>query len=84
MKMREAKTLMRKLQQAQIYFVPRCKNGDADTLAAEKLKEVMVGIIAVKLPLFQGKFQLQDVLYFLEHGEAPTHMNKSEKRWLAN
>ena len=83
MKMREAKTLMRKLQEAQIYFVPRGTNVEADALAAEKLKEVMLGIVTVKLPLFQGMFQLQDVLYFLEHGEAPTHMNKSERRWLA-
>ena len=23
------------------------------------------------------------MLYFLEHGETPSHMNRSEKRWLA-
>ena len=56
--MREAKALMKMLEKAHIYFVPRHSNGEVNAIAIEKVKEVMVDVITVKLPLFQGKFQL--------------------------
>ena len=81
--MREAKALMRRFREAQVHHVPRDQNKDADHLASSKLNESMVGAVAIKLPLQQGKEDLEDIIHILEQGEAPKHLNAGERRWLA-
>ena len=82
-KMREAKALMRRFREAQVHHVPRDQNKEADHLAAMKMEEAMVGAVIVQRPLQQGKEDLEDVLHFLEQGEAPKHLTKGERQWLA-
>ena len=61
----------------------RARNQDADALANECLKEVIVGAIKLQEPRMQGKESLQNVSCFLETGKTPPHLTKGERRWLA-
>ena len=47
LKLREVKSLLRRITHVQIHYVGRAKNQDADALASECLKEATIG--AVKL-----------------------------------
>ena len=67
----------------QVHYIARGKNQLADDLANEALKDLMVGAIKLQETKLQGKESSNDVITFLEIGEAPSHLNKGEKRWLA-
>ena len=43
----------------------------------------MIGAIKLQEPKLQGKESLQDVICFLETSEAPSHLTKGERSWLA-
>ena len=43
----------------------------------------MVGAIQFQEPRLQGKEELHDILCFLDTGQAPSHLTKGERRWLA-
>ena len=82
-RLREVKSLLRKLPQVQIHYVGRAKNYVADALASECWKEATIGAIRLQEPKLQGKESLQDVINFLETGEPPPHLTKGERHWLA-
>ena len=82
-KLREVKSLLRRITHVQIHYVGRAKNQDADALASECLKEATVGAIKLQEPKLQGKESLQDVISFLETGEPPPSLTKGERGWLA-
>ena len=82
-KLKEAKGLLRKIKNVQIHYVGRAKNQLGDALASDALQEAMIGAIKLQEPKLQGKESLQDVLCFLETGEAPSHLTKGERSWLA-
>ncbi|MCO5604885.1 hypothetical protein L7F22_059059 [Adiantum nelumboides] len=44
--------------------------------------EVMLGAIKFKEPLFQGQETMEDILYFLEIGECPKHLEKVQQHCL--
>ena len=83
LKLREVKSLLRRITHVQIHYVGREKNQDADALASECLKEATIGIVKLQEPKLQGKESLQDVISFLETGEPPPGLTKGERRWLA-
>ncbi|MCO5593318.1 hypothetical protein L7F22_047328 [Adiantum nelumboides] len=65
-----------------------CSSSEEDASSLEVMGIVLrdpegEGAVLVKSPLYQGKEELHDLLYFLEHCEAPSGMSKSEHRWLA-
>ena len=72
------KGLFRRIKHHQIHYVGRASNQEADALASESLKEVIVGAVKLQEPKMQGKESLQDVLCFLETGEPPPHLTKGE------
>ena len=82
-KLREVKGLLRKIKHNQIHYVGRAKISEADALASECLKVVMVGAIRLQEPKVEGRESLEDVVCFLETREAPPHLTKGERRWLA-
>ena len=82
-KLREVKSLLRRITHVQIHYVGRAKNQDADALASECLKEATIGAINFQEPKLQGKESLQDVISFLETGEPPPGLTKGERGWLA-
>ena len=68
---------MRLFKGIQLQHVPISQIQENDALASEQLKEVTVGAIQPKLPLFQESDTMEDILYFLMKGECPTRMTKS-------
>ena len=82
-KLREVKSLLKRIKLYQIHYVGRAKNQDADALARECLKEAIIGVVKLQEPKLQGKESLQDVISFLETGEPPLGLTKGERRWLA-
>ena len=83
LKIREVKSLLRRITHVQIHYVGRAKNQDADALASKSLKETTIGTVKLQEPKLQGKESLQDVISFLEIGEPPPSLTKGERRWLA-
>ena len=83
LKLREVKSLLRRITHVQIHYVGRAKNQDADALASECLKEATIGAVKLQEPKLQGKESLQDVISFLETGESPPGLTKGERGWLA-
>ena len=77
------KGVLKKFKAARVHYIARGKNQLADNLANDAFKDLMVGAIKLKEPRLQGKESLNDVISFLETGEAPSHLNKGERRWLA-
>ena len=82
-KLREVKSLLRRITHVQIHYVGRAKNQDVDALASECLKEATIGVVKLQEPKLQGKESLQDVISFLETGEPPPGFTKGERGWLA-
>ena len=82
-KLREVKGLMRKFSAIQVHYIPRGKNHLADSLANEGMKEVIVGALKLQPPQMRGKEDLQDILLFLDTSQAPKHLTKGEREWLA-
>ena len=50
LKLREVKSLLRRITHVQIHYVGRAKNQDADALASECLKEAMIGAVKLQEP----------------------------------
>ena len=74
---------MRKFSAIQVHYIPRGKNHLADSLANEGMKKVIVGALKLEPPQMRGKEDLQDILFFLDTGQAPKHLTKGEREWLA-
>ncbi|MCO5548629.1 hypothetical protein L7F22_002089 [Adiantum nelumboides] len=66
---------MKDFEAIQIQHISRQHNKEADNMANTQF-EVMVGAIKFKEPLFQGQETMEDILYFLETGECPKHLEK--------
>ena len=81
-KLREVKSLLRRITHVQIHYVGKVKNQDADALASECLKEATIGAVKLQESKLQGKESLQDVINFLETGEPPPGLTKGERGWL--
>ena len=79
-RLREVKSLLKKLLHVQIHYVGRAKNCVADALASECLKEATIGAIKLQEPKLQGKESLQDVISFLETGEPPLTSHQRRKK----
>ena len=75
-RLREVKSLLRRITHVKIHYVGRAKNQDADALASECLKEATIGAVKLQEPKLQGKESLQDVISFLETGEPPPGLTK--------
>ncbi|MCO5606142.1 hypothetical protein L7F22_060329 [Adiantum nelumboides] len=71
----EVKLLMKDFEAIQIQHISRQHNKEADNMANTQF-EVMVGAIKFKEPLFQGQETMEDILYFLETGECPKHLER--------
>ncbi|MCO5556916.1 hypothetical protein L7F22_010471 [Adiantum nelumboides] len=56
-------------------------NKEADNMANSQF-EVMVGAIKFKEPFFQGQETMEDILYFLETGECPKHLERVQRHCL--
>lgn len=82
-KMREARRLMGKFQEAQVQFVPRERNKEADALASDCLSNLMVGAASLQEPKFLGSESLHDIWCFLERGEFSSSLTREQRRWLA-
>ena len=82
-KLCEVKGILKRFTAMQVHYIARGKNQLADALASEGLKKAMIGAIKLQEPKLQGKDSLQDIICFLEMGEAPSHLTKGERRWLA-
>ncbi|MCO5593358.1 hypothetical protein L7F22_047370 [Adiantum nelumboides] len=65
----------------QIQHISRQHNKEADNMANTQF-EVMVGAIKFKEPLFQGQETIKDILYFLETGECPKHLERVQRHRL--
>ncbi|MCO5597171.1 hypothetical protein L7F22_051247 [Adiantum nelumboides] len=75
----EVKLLMKDFEAIQIQHISRQHNKEADNMANTQF-EVMVGAIKFKEPLFQGQETMEDILYFLETGECPRHLEERVQR----
>ncbi|MCO5597264.1 hypothetical protein L7F22_051340 [Adiantum nelumboides] len=71
----EVKLLMKDFEAIHIQHISRQHNKEADNMANTQF-EVMVGAIKFKEPLFQGQETMEDILYFLETGECPKHLER--------
>ncbi|MCO5584110.1 hypothetical protein L7F22_038033 [Adiantum nelumboides] len=71
----EVKLLMKDFEAIQIQHISRQHNKEADNMANTQF-ELMVGAIKFKEPLFQGQETMEDILYFLEIGECPKHLER--------
>ncbi|MCO5563396.1 hypothetical protein L7F22_017037 [Adiantum nelumboides] len=71
----KVKLLMKDFEAIQIQHISRQHNKEANYLASSQF-EMMVGEIRFKEPLFQGQETMEDILYFLETGECPKHLEK--------
>ena len=83
LKLREVKSLLKRIAHVQIHYVGRAKNQDADALASDCLKEATIGAVRLQEPKLQGNESLQDVINFLETEEPPPSLTKEERGWLA-
>ncbi|MCO5567965.1 hypothetical protein L7F22_021661 [Adiantum nelumboides] len=72
---------MKEFEAIQIQHISRQHNKEADNMANTQF-EVMVGAIKFKEPLFQGQETMEDILYFLETGECPKHLEKVQRHRL--
>ncbi|MCO5608969.1 hypothetical protein L7F22_063187 [Adiantum nelumboides] len=77
----EVKLLMKDFKAIQIQHISRQHNKEADNMANSQF-EVMVGAIKFKEPLFQGQETMEDILYFLEIGECPKHLERVQRHRL--
>ncbi|MCO5601693.1 hypothetical protein L7F22_055816 [Adiantum nelumboides] len=77
----EVKLLMKDFEATQIQHISRQHNKEADNMASTQF-EVMVGAIKFKEPLFQGQETMEDILYFLETGERPKHLERVQRHRL--
>ncbi|MCO5584556.1 hypothetical protein L7F22_038484 [Adiantum nelumboides] len=77
----EVKLLMKEFEAIQIQHISRQHNKEADNMANTQF-EVMVGAIKFKEPLFQGQETMEDILYFLEIGECPKHLERVQRHRL--
>ncbi|MCO5613463.1 hypothetical protein L7F22_067740 [Adiantum nelumboides] len=77
----EVKLLMKDFEAIQIQHISRQHNKEADNMANTQF-EVMVGAIKFKEPLFQGQETMEDILYFLETGECPKHLERVQRHHL--
>ncbi|MCO5610893.1 hypothetical protein L7F22_065136 [Adiantum nelumboides] len=77
----EVKLLMKDFEAIQIQHISRQHNKEADNMANSQF-EVMVGAIKFKEPLFQGQETMEDILYFLETGECPKHLERVQRHRL--
>ncbi|MCO5555565.1 hypothetical protein L7F22_009110 [Adiantum nelumboides] len=77
----EVKLLMKDFEDIQIQHISRQHNKEADNMANTQF-EVMVEAIKVKEPLFQGQETMEDILYFLETGECPKHLERVQRHRL--
>ncbi|MCO5574823.1 hypothetical protein L7F22_028616 [Adiantum nelumboides] len=69
---------MKDFEAIQIQHISRQHNKEADNMANTQF-EVMVGVIKFKEPLFQGQEAMEDILYFLETGECPKHLERVQR-----
>ncbi|MCO5602941.1 hypothetical protein L7F22_057082 [Adiantum nelumboides] len=72
---------MKNFEAIQIKHISRQHNKEADNMANTQF-EVMVGAIKFKDPLFQGQETMEDILYFLEIGECPKHLERVHRHRL--
>ncbi|MCO5579806.1 hypothetical protein L7F22_033668 [Adiantum nelumboides] len=77
----EVKLLMKDFEAIQIQHISRQHNKEVDNVANTQF-EVMVGAIKFKEPLFQGQETMEDILYFLEIGECPKHLERVQRHRL--
>ncbi|MCO5593379.1 hypothetical protein L7F22_047391 [Adiantum nelumboides] len=77
----EVKLLMKEFEAIQIQHISCQHNKEADNMANTQF-EVMVGAIKFKEPLFQGQETMEDILYFLETGECPKHLERVQRHRL--
>ncbi|MCO5594227.1 hypothetical protein L7F22_048254 [Adiantum nelumboides] len=77
----EVKLLMKDFEAIQIQHISRQHNKEADNMANTQF-EVMVGAIKFKESLFQGQETMEDILYFLETGECPKHLERVQRHRL--
>ncbi|MCO5612308.1 hypothetical protein L7F22_066573 [Adiantum nelumboides] len=77
----EVKLLMKDFEAIQIQHILHQHNKEADNMANSQF-EVMVGAIKFKEPLFQGQETMEDILYFLEIGECPKHLERVQRHCL--
>ncbi|MCO5590706.1 hypothetical protein L7F22_044681 [Adiantum nelumboides] len=77
----EVKLLMKDFEAIQIQHISRQHNKEADNMANTQF-EVMVGAIKFKEPFFQGQETMEDILYFLETGECPKHLERVQRHRL--
>ncbi|MCO5604872.1 hypothetical protein L7F22_059046 [Adiantum nelumboides] len=77
----EVKLLMKDFEAIQIQHISRQHNKEADNMTYSQF-EVMVGAIKFKEPLFQGQETMEDILYFLETGECPKHLERVQRHRL--
>ncbi|MCO5574731.1 hypothetical protein L7F22_028521 [Adiantum nelumboides] len=77
----EVKLLMKDFKAIQIQHISRQHNKETDNMANTQF-EVMVGEIKFKEPLFQGQDTMEDILYFLETGECPKHLERVQRHCL--
>ncbi|MCO5550489.1 hypothetical protein L7F22_003976 [Adiantum nelumboides] len=75
------KLLMKDFEAIQIQHISRQHNKEADNMTNAQF-EVMVGAIKFKEPLFQGQETMEDILYFLEIGECPKHLERVQQHRL--
>ncbi|MCO5607838.1 hypothetical protein L7F22_062039 [Adiantum nelumboides] len=72
---------MKDFEAIQIQHISRQHNKEADNMANSQF-EVMVGAIKFKEPLFQGQETMEDILYILETGECPNHLERVQRHRL--
>ncbi|MCO5578872.1 hypothetical protein L7F22_032719 [Adiantum nelumboides] len=72
---------MRDFEAIQIQHISRQHNKETDNMANTQF-EVMVEAIKFKEPLFQGQETMEDILYFLETGECPKHLERVQRHRL--
>ncbi|MCO5602286.1 hypothetical protein L7F22_056415 [Adiantum nelumboides] len=77
----EVKLLMKDFEAIQTQHISRQHNKEADNMANNQF-EVMVGAIKFKEPLFQGQETMENILYFLETGECPKHLERVQRHRL--
>ncbi|MCO5593428.1 hypothetical protein L7F22_047442 [Adiantum nelumboides] len=77
----EVKLLMKDFEAIQIQHISRQHNKKVDNMANTQF-EVMMGAIKFKEPLFQEQETMEDILYFLETGECPKHLERVQRHRL--
>ncbi|MCO5579608.1 hypothetical protein L7F22_033465 [Adiantum nelumboides] len=77
----EVKLLMEDFEAIQIQHISRQHNKEAGIMANTQF-EMIVGAIKLKEPLFQEQETMEDILYFLERGECPKHLERVQQHRL--